>query len=144
MNATKRFICPECTAVLNDEDPQVIRMVGTLMGAGFSITTEFGLSANLGEYGASFDPKLRMERGCRVRFGCPHCGRDFTSSYSEDLAEVEMIDGRDEFVVVFSRIFGEESSFVVELGTKKLVASYGADAAAYIAEFGKDMNFFGS
>jgi len=144
MTELKKYLCPGCTAPLNEDDPAVIHMAGTLAGAGFSITTDFGLSASLGEYGASYDPRLALEEGCRVRFGCPHCGRDFTASYNQDLAEIEMVDGRDEYVVVFSRIFGEESSFVVELGTKKLVATYGADAAAYIAELGKGVNFFGS
>jgi transposase-like protein len=144
MTDIKRFICPDCTAVLNEQDPKSIRMAGTLLGPGFSITIEFGLSAVLGEYGASFDPMLTMEEGCRVRFACPHCGRDFTTTYNGDLAEIEMIDGQDEYMVVFSRIFGEQSSFVLELGSKKLVASYGEDAASYVAEFGKGMNFFGS
>ena len=119
-------------------------MAGTLAGPGFSITAAFGLAAELGKYGASYDSNLTMEEGCRVDFACPHCGRSLTSTYSEDLAEIEMVEGGDEYVVVFSRIYGEQSSFVVELSSKKLVASYGEGAAAYIAELGNEMNFFGS
>jgi hypothetical protein len=144
MVETRRFVCPSCTAVLNQDDPDSIRFKATLRGPAFVLETTFELPSQLGVYGATSGPGLRLEEGCRVDFGCPHCGHDFTTSANDDLAQVEMVDGGQTYVVVFSKIFGEHSSFVVDSSTKKLIASYGEDADTYIDELGKSINFFGS
>jgi hypothetical protein len=137
-------MCPSCTATLNEDDERVIRFRGVLTGPGFTLSSTLDLSSELGVYGAQFDKDLVLEEGCRVDFLCPHCDRDFTTSYNPDLAEIEMIEEGQEFVVVFSKIYGQHTSLVVDYSTKKLIASYGKDADAYVDELGKSINFFGS
>ena len=144
MSHSRQFICPTCNAILNQDEEETIRFLGVLRGHSFTLSTTVDLSAELGVYGAQIDKDLVMEDGCKVDFLCPQCGRDLTASYSADLAEIKMVEAGHEYVVVFSKVYGERTSFVVDFSTKRLVASYGEDAAGYVEQFGKNLNFFGS
>ena len=138
------FLCPACNAELNDTAPDTIRMNGVLRGLRFEVCFEFGIPAALGVYDATFDERLKMEEGCVVDFVCPHCGQSFSTGSTGHLAAIKLLDQGQQYVIVFNRVLGERSSFVLDHETKRLVASYGDDADAYVEELGKNVNFFGS
>ena len=144
MAESRRFLCPSCGEVLSDPECRVVRLAGVLEGPHFTLTCSFELPARLGEYGGSGDADVCFEEGCRVDFACPECGHALGSSSNPDLAEITMVEGDRTFVVVFNIIYGEHSSFVIDQETRKLVAKYGEDADAYVAELGKSVNYFGS
>jgi predicted RNA-binding Zn-ribbon protein involved in translation (DUF1610 family) len=141
---TRQFVCPACGAILNQELPGLIRMTAVLRGPCFSVRFPVDIPAELGVYGAAYDPRVALEEGCRVEFDCPSCGKDFTTAYSTDWAELMMVEGGHEYVVVFNRTYGERSSFLFDYSTKRLVGTYGNASQDYVAQFGKDINFFGS
>lgn len=140
----RRYVCPFCQVELNRERPELIRMDATLEGPGFEVTFQIDIPAELGSYGARYDSRIVLQEGCRVKFGCPQCGRDFTSEYSSDWAELKMVEAGREFVVVFNKIYGEHSSFLFDYSTRRLVGTYGDATSDLIEQFGKNLNFFGS
>jgi len=54
-----------------------------------------------------------------------------------------MFDGH-EYVVVFNRIYGIQSTFVVDYKKKCLESSFGEDKSEYEGDFEKKVNFFGA
>lgn len=144
MEPERQYVCPSCGEGLNSELGQFIRMDATLRGPGFAVTFSIDVPAELGTYGARYDPRVVLDEGCLVEFSCPVCGKDFTTSYSSDWAELKLVERGREFVVVFSKTFGEHSSFVFDYSTRRLVGTYGGATADYVEQFGKDLNFFGS
>jgi predicted RNA-binding Zn-ribbon protein involved in translation (DUF1610 family) len=141
---TKQFVCPACGVVLNQELPDLIRMTAALRGPCFSVRFPVDIPAELGEYGAVCEPRVVLEEGCRVEFECPSCGKNFTTAYSTEWAELKMVEGGREYVVVFNKTYGERSSFLFDYSTKRLVGTYGSANEDYVAQFGKGINFFGS
>jgi len=144
MSEQQRFFCPRCDHELTSADGRSIRLVGRLRGDGFSVLARFDIPSGLGVYGAEWDAYLALEEGCRVEFLCPACTQAFTTSYDPRLAEIKMTQGARTFVVVFNRVYGAHSSFVIDYVERKLVASYGEHADDYVHEFGKNLNFFGT
>ena len=121
-----------------------IRLLGKLKGPKFEVASTFDVPAALGEYGAEYDENLKLEEGCVVTFVCPECEADLTTGQDPELAALKMNENGRDYIVVFSKVFGDHTSFLVDTATKTLVASYGDDAQAYIDELGKHVNFFGS
>lgn len=144
MENERLYVCPSCGEGLNREQGRFIRMDATLRGPGFAVTFPIDIPAELGAYGARYDPRVVLEEGCRVEFSCPACGKDFTAGYSSDWAELKLVEGGREYVVVFNRIFGEHLSFVFDYSTRRLVGTFGDATAEYVEQFGKNLNFFGS
>ena len=144
MDTEQHYVCPFCGVELNRERGEFIRMNATLRGVGFTFTFPIDIPAELGAYGARYDPRIVLEEGCRVEFCCPECGRDFTTAYSDDWAELKLLEQGHEYVVVFSKTFGEHASVVFDYSTRRLVGTYGDATADLIEQFGKNLNFFGS
>ena len=140
------YSCPYCGQKLSFLDGTIVKLVGRLRGENFSCKTMFYVPAGLGEYGAIVGEGVRVQDGARVQFECINgaCKHDLTAAYDEDLAEVKMVreDGR-EFAVVFSKVYGRHSTFVVDVKEKTLVESFGEHASQYSPDFDKPVNFFG-
>lgn len=143
----KQFYCPYCHEKLSHFDGKVIKMKGVLSCETFECSANFYLPGAIGKYGSIVDEHLRLKDGAKVEFRCPNvkCERSFTTHYDDDLAEIKMIDDDGhEYIVVFNRIYGIHSTFVVDYKKKQLQKAYGEDRTAYQRDFEKSVNFFGA
>jgi len=143
----KQFYCPYCNQKLSHFDGIMIKMKGVLSCDSFECSANFYLPGAIGKYGSIVDDHLKLKDGARVEFRCPHpkCDRSFTAHYDNDLAEIKMIDDDGhEYVVVFNRIYGIQSTFVVDYKKKRLESSFGEDKNEYMDDFEKKVNFFGA
>ncbi len=142
----KQFYCPYCNEKLSHLEDSIIKMKGVLECETFSCEADVILPSTLGHYSAMTDEWITMRDGAKVDFHCtnPRCNRSFTAPYDDDLAEIKMIDEENhEFIVVFNRIYGQHSTFVVDYKKKKLENSFGEDKKRYLHDFDEPVNFFG-
>lgn len=122
-------------------------MKGVLSCDTFECYANFYLPGAIGKYGSIVDDHVKLKNGAKVEFRCPNprCDRSYTTHYDNDLAEIKMIDDDGhEYVVVFNRIYGIHSTFVVDYKKKQLESSYGEDRDTYSPDFDKPVNFFGA
>jgi hypothetical protein len=143
----KHFYCPYCSEKLSYLDGTVIKMKGVLSCDTFECSANFYLPGMIGKYGSIVDEHLKLKDGARVEFRCPNakCDRSFASHYDADLAEIKMLDDDGhEYVVVFNRIYGIHSTFVVDYKKKQLASAHGEDKKTYQRDFDKPVNFFGA
>jgi hypothetical protein len=141
------YFCPRCGEKLSFLDGTIVKMDGVLKSHAFTVRTQFFLPARLGHYGAIVAGEVDVKQGSKVEFRCfnPRCNANFTAAYDDDLAEVRMVDvDGQEYVVVFNRIFGNRSTFVVNWRESRLVNSFGEHAGEYLAAFERPLNFFGA
>jgi hypothetical protein len=126
----RTYHCLACQAVLNP-NIKIVLVVQCTDRKGLVL-----LSPQPGNYSTIFADHLGLEKGEMVRFLCPVCGVDLTSKASPRLARlgVELGDGNRGWVD-FSRIFGEQATFVV-VGDQ--VQPFGEDHELY-----QELNFFG-
>lgn len=142
----RTFICPYCNQKLSFLDGTLIKMMGRLHAETFSCKTMIYIPAQLGHYGAIVGEGVRMKEGAKIEFECINgsCKRNFTTEYDKHLAEIKMVDSEEkEFVVVFNKTFGKNSTFLVDYKARKLVTAYGEDADDFTLDFDKPINFFG-
>jgi hypothetical protein len=141
------FCCPRCREKLSFLDGTIIKMVGRMHATTFSCETMFYFAAKLGQHGCIVGEGVKVYPGAKIEFECisPTCRRNFTTTYNEGLAEIMMEDERGaEFKVVFSKIFGKDSTFVLDLQRKELVNSYGSAADEVFKDPSDRLrNFFG-
>ncbi|MDZ7318169.1 MAG: hypothetical protein ONB11_03380 [candidate division KSB1 bacterium] len=143
----KQFYCPYCNEKLSYFDGTVIKMKGVIASESCECVANFYLPGGIGKYGCIVDDHLVLKDGAKVEFRCPNpkCDHSFTSHYDDDLAEIKMMDDDGhEYVVVFNRIYGVHSTFVIDFKRKKLAGSYGEDKHGYLHDFDRPVNFFGS
>lgn len=141
------FYCPFCGQKLSFLDGSLIKMVGRLHATTFSCRTMFYISAKLGQYGCIVGEGVRVYDGAKVEFECINhaCHRSFTSTRNDDLAEIRMKDeqGR-EFKVVFNKVFGKRSTFLLDMEEERILKSFGSDSHEYSADpDDRHRNFFG-
>lgn len=141
------FFCPHCGQKLSFLDGMIIKMVGRCHSTTFSSKTMFYFSAKLGQYGCIVGETVRIFDGAKVEYECINaaCKQNFTSPHNEELAE---ITGKDEagkeYKVVFNKIFGKRSTFLVDMEEKKVVESFGVDQGEYVSDpEERRRNFFG-
>ena len=142
----KEYFCPYCNEKLSRLNGIVIKMLGLLRSEKFDILTTFYIPGSIGQYDGIVEAKVTLRDGVKVDFMCinPKCQKSFTTNYDDDLAEIKMIDDDGhEYVVVFNRIYGKHSTFVVDYKRKELTSSFGEDKEIYIQDFDRPVNFFG-
>ena len=141
----KTYSCPHCGHHLSSEDGTEINFRCVLDGPRFRAAVPLVLSAELGNYARRIEGDVTLEDGAKPDFACPACKQSFTCTWNEELAEIRMEDPELEGqnTVVFSRVYGTRATFVYDR-QRQLLASFGQDKEAYVAEFGKLHNFFGS
>lgn len=141
------FYCPFCGQKLSFLDGMLIKMVGRLHATTFSCKTMFYFSAQLGQYGCIVGEGVRVYDGAKVEYECINhaCKKNFTSPNNEDLAEIRMKDGEGkEFKVVFNKVYGKRSTFLLDMEDRALVESFGVDKEEYISDpDDRNRNFFG-
>jgi len=142
----KKFYCPYCNEKLSYLNGTVIKMLGRLQSSKFDVYTHFFIPGTLGQYDGLVEGNIVLRDGVKVDFMCinPSCRHSFTTHYDDDLAEIKMIDDDGkEYVVVFNRIYGKHSTFVIDYKRKAIEQSFGEDKTTYEHDFDKPANFFG-
>ena len=125
----------------------LIKMVGRLHATTFSCKTMFYFSAVIGQHGCIVGEGVRVHDGAKVEFECINggCKQNFTASFNEELAEIE---GEDEagntYKVVFNKIYGKESTYVLDMEAKRVVQTSGAAIGTIFTDpADRSRNFFG-
>ena len=142
----KDYYCPFCNEKLSFLEGTVIKMLGNIKGEKFEISTYFYIPGKLGQYNAVWEGRIKLRDGVKVDFRCinPKCERSFTADYDDDLAEIKMIDDDGkEYIMVFNRIYGKHSTFVVDYKRRELAKSFGEHKENYMDDFEKPRNAFG-
>lgn len=118
------YSCPHCQATLNPGERIVLRAAGE--GRSFAV----GLHPQPGNYSVELPPGEVMTQGSRWEFFCPVCERSLASELSDDLCALDLLTAGECHRVYFSRIAGEEATFVVS--AEGLIKDFGIHTDRYL------------
>lgn len=125
----KQFLCPKCKAELNPGTKIILKAnLSSLKGL-------FLFSPSLGDYEVIHPADFPTHPGEEIEFSCPVCSFDLTSPRSEQFAELLIQQGGEEGRVIFSKVMGEQATFLV---LPERTESFGRDVDGY-----STVNFFG-
>ena len=137
--------CPYCEQLLTDKvsasaPGDTALFWGVLEGKHFSVGSYVRLSSKMGVYGGTFENKdVKMEKGGRLQFHCPHesCRAPLEASYNSELSEVLWFDETgNQHVVAFHNTLGKEMTFVIDPKKGKVIASHGKNAQVWLERWG--------
>lgn len=117
------YSCPHCQAMLN---PGEIIILVARRGP---MSMLVGLHPEPGNYEVYLPPGAEVERGSAWEFCCPVCHRSLATGDHEHLCRIDMSTGEEQRQVFFSRVAGDQATFVV--GTRGVEQTLGADADQY-------------
>lgn len=121
-----KYYCPYCRAHLNPSEDHVILLADSKYGKGI-----FVFDHEPGNYDLILPEGIEVEKGQHWDFYCPVCNKNLQSEENENIAKVHMKDPQgSDHMVMFSRIAGEQSTFLVRGDGVK---EYGADCINYAA-----------
>jgi len=120
------YRCPHCRAVLNPDATVVLRADD---GAQRFLA---GLHPEPGDYRVTLPDGIEMEPGSRWTFCCPVCAADLASELNPDLCALDMQSRGDVHRVFFSRIAGEQATFVVS--AEGLLSDHGIHTDRYVED----------
>ncbi|MBD3221289.1 hypothetical protein GF314_08590 [bacterium] len=120
---SKDYRCPRCEAVLNP-DRSVI-----LVAAHGPTRALIGFHPEPGNYEVYLPPGVAAEQGSRWDFSCPLCHADLAAAENEDLCELELREDDATSRLLFSRIAGEQATFV--LREDHVEQAHGSDAVRF-------------
>jgi hypothetical protein len=120
---SKDYCCPSCGAVLNPDRSVILTAVHG------DIRVLIGFHPEPGNYEVYLPTGVRAEEGSKWGFSCPVCRADLTAEENVDLCELLMREEDRESRLLFSRIAGEQATFVVR--EDRLEETHGTDAAEY-------------
>ena len=121
-----KYSCPHCEASLNPEERVVLRVEN---GEQRFLA---GFHPQPGNYEVDLPPGEEMESGSRWEFFCPVCEQSLTSELSEDLSALDVHSAGQSHRVYFSRIAGEEATFVVS--AEGLLEDHGIHTDRYLEQ----------
>jgi hypothetical protein len=119
-----KYSCPHCEAPLNPDDRVVLQ--AECGDRQFSV----GLHPQPGNYEVDLPPGEEMPPGTRWELFCPVCEKSLVSELSEDLCALVVTAPGEPHRVYFSRIAGEEATFVVS--AEGLLKDYGIHTDRYL------------
>jgi hypothetical protein len=114
------YFCPHCGAGLNPDETVV------LVGEHRDTRTLVGFHPQPGNYKAYLPPGIGVEPGTTWDFHCPVCQASLVTEVSERLCALDMYLGDSKHRVYFSRVAGEQATFVVS--AEGLMERHGRDA----------------
>jgi len=118
------YSCPHCDSPLNPEDRVVLRAEH---GEQRFLA---GLHPQPGNYSVELQPDEEMVQGTRWEFFCPVCDHSLVSELSEDLCALDVHTVGETHRVYFSRVAGEEATFVVS--AEGMLKDYGIHTDRYL------------
>jgi hypothetical protein len=105
-----KFSCPHCKADLNPGTKIILR-VGSQGRHGLIL-----FSPKVGNYTCVMPKGFALAKGELADFSCPACHADILSGANERLGELLLSrDDGDLMRVNFSRVFGEQATFLISL-----------------------------
>lgn len=114
------YSCPHCGAGLNPDETII------LVGEHGETRMMVGFHPQPGNYRAHLPPGVEVEHGSTWSFFCPVCRASLVTEVSESLCALDMHTEGTRHRVYFSRIAGEQATFVVS--AEALVERHGSDA----------------
>ncbi len=120
------YSCPHCRAMLNPDE--TIMLLAEFEGRRFLV----GFHPEPGNYHVHLPPDIQLVPGTRCRFSCPVCGEALTTDLSEDLCALDMHTAGDTHRIYFSRVAGEQATFV--LSAEGLLTDYGIHTDRYVEQ----------
>lgn len=120
------YSCPHCSAVLNPKDSIMLRAEG----GGQRILV--GFHPQPGNYKVDLPEGVTLTPGSRWDFNCPVCDRSLVSELSDELCVLEMRQHDERHRVYFSRIVGEEATFVVS--AEGMLTDHGIHTDKYLED----------
>lgn len=114
------YSCPHCSAGLNPDETIV------LVGECGDLRVLVGLHPEPGNYQAYLPTNLEVEPGSTWSFYCPVCSRSLESAQSERFCAIDGPLGGPKHRVYFSRVAGEQATFVVT--AEQIHERHGSDA----------------
>lgn len=119
----REYHCPRCKAMLNP-DRSVI-----LTASCGEVRVLVGFHHEPGNYEVYLPSGTHAEAGTKWDFACPVCRASLTAEADDNLCELELRTEQQTLKLFFSRIAGEQATFVVR--EDKLEESHGEDAVQY-------------
>lgn len=120
------YSCPHCSAMLNPQD--AIILVARYEDRVWLV----GLHPEPGKYEIFVPPGVKVTWGDRWSFACPVCCADLVTTFSDDLCSIDIHTQDEDHRVFFSRIAGEQATFVIN--AEGLRSKHGKDAEVYEQE----------
>lgn len=118
------YSCPHCDAVLNLEESIVLRAEHE------DRKMLVGLHPQPGNYEVDLPPGEAMPAGTRWSFSCPACNHSLVSDLSDELCAIDMCLHDERHRVYFSRVAGEEATFVVS--AEGMLTDHGVHTDQYL------------
>lgn len=120
------YSCPHCNAMLNPQD--AIILLARHEGQVWLV----GLHPEPGQYEIFVPPGVDVVPGDQWNFSCPVCTAELTTDFSDALCAVDIHTDDEDHRVFFSRIAGEQATFIVS--AEGLHSVHGKDIEAYEPE----------
>jgi len=118
------YSCPHCEAALNPDASIVLRAEHE------NTKMLIGLHPQPGNYDVELPPGQTMPPGTRWEISCPVCDHSLTSELSDELCAIDMCSQEERHRVYFSRIAGEEATFVVS--AEGMLTDHGVHTDQYL------------
>lgn len=130
---TSNYICPSCHNYLNVGENVVFQAKAQSGKQGIVM-----LHPELGNYTLIKHPQFKIKKGEKLEFFCPFCNTMLTSEKNENLVKIiKCCKDHHEWEVLFSKIAGEESTFML---TGENMEYYGKDAGKYLGYLNMNSN----
>ena len=122
----RKYSCPRCSSLLNP-GPRIV-----LLGRQEGNRILFAFHPEPGNYEVAFPDDALIRKGEVWEFLCPVCHETLNVAGNDPLAALDMTDGAGNWhKVVFSRVFGEQATFVIPKDQKMEVEEYGVNFSKY-------------
>jgi len=109
------YSCPHCNVALNVNGYLVLSVKNSAGNFGIVL-----LSDKLGDYNVHYHPSLHFEKGENAYFRCPGCRGELTYMGDQELVRIFLKDDNgEESTVIFSAIYGENSTYQISEQRRK-------------------------
>lgn len=125
------YSCPHCGAGLNPGETIV------LVGACGEQRVLVGLHPEPGNYRAYLPPSVEAEPGSTWTFYCPVCQQSLVAKLSERFCAIDGPYGGPKHRVYFSRVAGEQATFVVT--AERIHERHGRDVEKHALDLLKEI-----
>ncbi|MBU0756255.1 MAG: hypothetical protein KJ645_14030 [Planctomycetes bacterium] len=121
-----KYSCPKCTAILNPGKSII------LLGHHDGVETLLAFHPEPGNYELGIPYNITINKGETWDFACPVCHGSLNTEDEENLAGLDMTDGYGSWhKVIFSRVAGEQATFVIGRDSEETVEKFGTDLTKY-------------
>ena len=118
------FLCPKCKGHLNAGGYVIFSTKNKRKQSGLVL-----LSPKVGSYSVKYHESYGFEKGEAIDFACPICSKSLHAKENSENVSIIMVDENGtEYKVLFSRIFGNQSTYVL---SNDDVEVFGDDAVEF-------------